>query len=91
MFVKHCLNCQKDYDADGQFPFCPHSALPQFRVTERASEPNTCVRCENWTWGQHHRQLDPTGWKRMEKGEVVHHPDCPEQFATKLKAGNPCK
>ena len=44
----------------------------QYRVTERVViEANTCVRCENWSWGQHHRQLDPTGWQRMEKGELV--------------------
>ena len=90
MSVKHCLNCQKDYDADEQSPFCPHRALGQCRITERVvTEPNTCVRCGNWSWGQHHRQLDPTGWQRMDKGEMVHHPDCPEKRATKKAIGIP--
>ena len=47
------------------------------------------VREARWAWGQHHRQLDPTGWKRMDKGELVHHPDCPEQRATKKGLGIP--
>ena len=58
----------------------------QYRVTERVViEPNPCVRCENWSWGQHHRQLDPTGWQRMEKGELVHHPDCPEKTPPRMR------
>ena len=90
MSVRHCLNCQKDYDADVQSPFCPHRALPLFRVTERVViAPKTCTRCASWAWDQHHRQLDPTGWKRMDKGELVHHPDCAEQRATKKGLGIP--
>lgn len=79
MFVKHCLNCRRDYDSDCQSPYCPHRALPAFVVTERITiEPNSCARCMNWAWGPEHRAKDPQGWANLADGKLVHHPDCPE-------------